>query len=669
MATVALDKTQGWMRTTGKQARDLLAQDAVASERLLALHALLAEDVTPMVALYRQRGKEPAIPETRAAIRILREHGYPLAANVLGTLLRDLSEERVLAWASIPQEKRAPIDEYMLTRYAAKGKNRQALVKVALQLFLKPPEKCPVDVKAIYELALLFGKDTGLLNLPLAQQWLYAGKTAEAKQLLLVLVAQRDSDFALPRQAAYLLLNTRDANGAAAVYRRALGSVREPYVREVRLDYLAFLQRWGSALAKPAAAAAPHAGGPGTEQPDATLIIPPADKDLCDGNYAAAAAGYTARLRETTTPLEVRLDAWAGLLDSDPAAGLDAAATVTSALAQQPPATREALLRWCGWQVDRLLEREIPSDVHNFSLPEQRKFRPIHELAGWETKLAALFDHLGAVAGDVLLLPDPERYDASLRPTAALLDTLAGRGEDAYRALSREIAYDIPPPSGGWTTFDGSPDAHAAQPHHARSPFPGEEEHTLQALAEVLAHYQAPLLHDGLPLSGPGLPLSTAAARHLSAMLATEQDPIIITAHLRELAIAVTMAVTALDPTPAIQHTDQPPPPVRPVDPAQFAPIESAIRTALANDAVARQLHPLLQDGLLASLQIASNPHFTEILFALLTTTLDRYAAVTPDAKLVRYEAHHLATVLANRPIYDMKPYAKRLREQYLREP
>ena len=170
------------------------------------------------------------------------------------------------------------------------------------------------------------------------------------------------------------------------------------------------------------------------------------------------------------------------------------------------------------------------------------------------------------------------------------------------------------------------------------------------------------MLHDGLPLS-------TAAARHLSAMLATEQDPSIITAHLRELAIAVTMAVTALDPTPAIEHTDQPPPPVRPVDPAQFAPLESAIRAALANDAVARQVHPLLQDGLLASLQIASNPHFTEILFALLTTTLDRYAAVTADAKLVRYEAHHLAGVLANRPIYDMKPYAKRLREQYLREP
>ena len=138
------------------------------------------------------------------------------------------------------------------------------------------------------------------------------------------------------------------------------------------LDYLAFLQRWGSALAKPASSAAPPAGGPGLEQPEATLIIPPADKDLCDGSYAAAAAGYTARLCETTTPLAVRLDAWAGLLDSDPAAGLDAAATVTSALAQQPPATRDALLRWCGWQVDRLLEREIPSDAHNFSFAARR---------------------------------------------------------------------------------------------------------------------------------------------------------------------------------------------------------------------------------------------------------------------------------------------------------
>ncbi len=149
---------------------------------------------------------------------------------------------------------------------------------------------------------------------------------------------------------------------------------------------------------------------------------------------------------------------------------------------------------------------------------------------------------------------------------------------------------------------------------------------------------------------------------HRCAELAGEKDARVISGKLREVAAALKLTAMALDPIPAIQHTDKPAPPPRPVALARFTPLAEDIRAALRNDAVARQCIPLLQDGGLAALQIASAPAFTDALFALLSDTLERYAALTPDVKTVQYETHHLAAALAGRPIYNMKPYADRLR-------
>ncbi len=172
-------------------------------------------------------------------------------------------------------------------------------------------------------------------------------------------------------------------------------------------------------------------------------------------------------------------------------------------------------------------------------------------------------------------------------------------------------------------------------------------------------------MQDNTP-AGIALPLSAAAAQHLGAELATERDPRVIAAKLKQLGLALQLAVISLDPLPAVQRTDLPPPPTRPVDLAKFAPLALSVHAALTNDAVARAARPFLNDGLAPALTTAANPQFTAALFTLLTDTLARYAALTPDVTRVHEEAIRLATTLANRPIYDMKAYAQQLREKYV---
>ena len=132
-------------------------------------------DVKPVLAVFGEMKTEPAYTETRAAIGVMREQGYPPAANVLETLAHELNDARIIAWVSIPAAQRAPVDQYMLDRYLHKGQNRRALVNLALQMFFNPPSAeatggKQIDPRAFYDLALFFGKDTGLIDMQLAQE-------------------------------------------------------------------------------------------------------------------------------------------------------------------------------------------------------------------------------------------------------------------------------------------------------------------------------------------------------------------------------------------------------------------------------------------------------------------------------------------------------------------
>ena len=143
-------------------------------------------------------------------------------------------------------------------------------------------------------------------------------------------------------------------------------------------------------------------------------------------------------------------------------------------------------------------------------------------------------------------------------------------------------------------------------------------------------------MSDHLPPASPGigLPLSAAVIQHRCAELAGEQDARAITAKLREVAAALKMTAMALDPPPAVQHTDRPAPPAAPGRPRRNSPPSpkpSAPRCATTP----WRARPS------RCCRTANSPRckspapraFTEALFTLLTDTLDRYAAVTPDVE------------------------------------
>ncbi len=58
------------------------------------------------------------------------------------------------------------------------------------------------------------------------------------------MVGQSDHDYLIAQQAAMLLITANDNADADQVYRLALGKLREPYAREIRLDYLEYLERY-----------------------------------------------------------------------------------------------------------------------------------------------------------------------------------------------------------------------------------------------------------------------------------------------------------------------------------------------------------------------------------------------------------------------------------------
>ena len=101
-------------------------------------------------------------------------------------------------------------------------------------------------------------------------------------------------------------------------YQASLRTVPEPYARELRLDYLEYLQLMltstdGEQAKKDFEAAR-----------DGQAALLRADALLVEKEYQQATALYRTQLQQAGATLPARLDAWSGLLDSDPATALPA---------------------------------------------------------------------------------------------------------------------------------------------------------------------------------------------------------------------------------------------------------------------------------------------------------------------------------------------------------
>ena len=248
--------------------------------------------------------------------------------------------------------------------------------------------------------------------------------------------------------------------------------------------------------------------------------------------------------------------------------------------------------------------------------------------------------------------------EASLRVPATLIFALAHQPEQAAEVLFRKIDYQIPPPPGGWTASLGAPfGPNAFKPHAGSTPNASEFEGNMKTVLDTMS--RSDLYAERTP------PLAAALVAALTAKIkennsADKRFPL-----LPMLASTVKYTVDALDPLPVMLTRDQPLPPARPVDLQQFAPLATAIRSALALDSVAKATNVLLNDGLLPAMRTTRNPQLLDSVFELITATLDRYRATGANDKSFAFEADDAFRVLSAYRLYDLKPYAQRLREKY----
>jgi hypothetical protein len=296
-----------------------------------------------------------------------------------------------------------------------------------------------------------------------------------------------------------------DAN---AVLVNALTTVPEPGRRDIRLAVLATVEKGDPGAALRTAADTLVADTDALVQGDVRLVA---------GDYAGAARLYGERFKDLNAPLPERSAAWAGLLDSDPNAALDAA---TALIATFPPLeqadVRTQWARWLGWTVWRAVSRDIPLPPAQVeTLPKRQPptreavtGAPAVSLVGIPRGMERAADVMRqalALSPEAILQSDESRCWADLRLGAAVTLLLGGDPQAAADALTHEIVTTVPPPSYGWRNTDnGMQPMDFDRPRQVSDPDPI---HLTYLIGDLVATLDA--CHDRIPEPAP---LAMAAA-------------------------------------------------------------------------------------------------------------------------------------------------------------
>jgi tetratricopeptide (TPR) repeat protein len=616
---IALDKTRSWDSAQGKQVLALAGRDALGKQRLGSVRKLLAGDVKGAVEVYANRANLPDSREGFVAIRLLREHGYPVEADAVEVLNRDLSKERIIAWVRLPADKRGPIDECMLQRYLPSNMNRRALVDIAWELYLKPPKDTGVPEQAYLDFALWFGKDTGTVDLSRATALYFGGDKKKGLAVAGWLAKSEADNATRAREAAAFVRQYGDNKvEAAALYQELLKGGEEPFIRDTRLDYLV-------ALTANRVTPADETLEGWQEAADALRA---GDACLAGGKYDEAAAKYRSVLVDASADLSRRLSAWVGLLDSDPAAALGAAEPLLDQLAAvtDRPA-RARLVVWLGRQLGMVAERQIPLPPGGtrYGGSSGVKPRPLGAVEQWGAKLTGIMDRLLAIDEVACLRPGADKKP-SLRHAAALVYSQAGQPDKADALAKREVRYQQNPPPGGWFTFPGVPDKDWDKPREMTSPRGQEREILLAELTAQMGRFRGadPAAKITVPAPNCGV------LAELAAEIARETDDGRVPDRMRRFAWQVANAFVYLDPPRNTYRGEKTPPP-REVDLAQVHPVTAAVAAALENDLAARNPDVLLSDGLKKPLLAVRSPALLDALCELVEHVLDRYAEALSD--------------------------------------
>ena len=655
---IALDLTKGWESEQGVKIIDALKNDADRYQKLQSIRKLLQGDTTGATELFANKMTQPDFSDTARAITALRGNGYSLAANALETLNPDLSGTRITAWLRIPADQRRPIDDFMLQRYHPSSMNRQALVDIAWKLYTKPPaDGLPAD--AYFDFALWFGKDTGTITFGTAYLLNQDKNPQGAIKLVKWLAGEQPDDASVQRSAADAFMSYQlPPQELIAFYQEAINRSKEPFAREIRLDYYELIKR---------KRLVPEDESLATIQQGKDLLRA-GDAFLVEAQYPQAAGQFRAVLTDVNVDINHRAAAWSGLLDSDPTSALANTDKLLGDLeGMKDSVARAKLVVWCGWQFHRLVDREVPLPPGQYRVATRMEYRPIREVPQWQNQIATFMERILKI-DDVACLTPGKNNQPSLRYTAALIFSLAGDGKKAAEIAKREIKYLAPPPAGGWTIFPGTPDKDADKPREQISPRAGETERLMNELMAAISRYNTATQTD------PTAPITTLPPNlELMGLQCSTidmcSDKEKIKPMLIEFGEQFALAVAHIDPMRKGLRLDQPPPAPREVSLEPIAYLLARLRVTFRQDFACHYVPWFLYGGqpyggMLRAMMTASNPVLLNNLFDMTVEVLDKYQQAE-GAENAAIAAETMASYLDGRKVYDMTKYSKQLRERY----
>jgi len=254
---------------------------------------------------------------------------------------------------------------------------------------------------------------------------------------------------------------------ALSLCQDAVKNMPEPGKRDARILYLTYLR---TIVGKDV----PGAVDAATLQANVDLLLS-ADALLVDGKLPEAATKYNSVVNDAAQPLATRMDAWAGLLESDPTTAFASGTALVTEISKLDADTRKPLVQWFAWHLWQIVGSNValPKDEYNkpFAVPYRLPFpstftgAKVSAVKDGYTQVATLVDQCLAIDSLALLKQDPSREWMDLRLGLSMLYLLAGQPEKGGKLALQRIDETLPAPPWGWRMSDnGMPETNSDKP-------------------------------------------------------------------------------------------------------------------------------------------------------------------------------------------------------------
>ncbi|MHB9129905.1 MAG: hypothetical protein ACYDBB_02295 [Armatimonadota bacterium] len=649
MVAVALEQTHAWKTPTADRLRQLLP-DAPSKQCFAAVQQLIADGDTAGAVALQSQVRAGSIPpaDLAAGMQLLQQAGLKLASDALLVTTSGDPQELITALLRVPVEQRFPLEAYLYDRNnpANNPLNYMKLTGAALGIYNKTPVTDKATCDGLLRLVNLFGIGSSQFNMTTFSRMYSSGNASGAMYMLQWLLARYPDDTTLQADAFQAIMfgglgGTRQDQ--LTMIRSMMDTLKPHYARRFRRDY------YNQISLNPKVAESISLA---VLQKDPDKLIA-AESNLALQQIADASALYARILADLHEPLSRRLAAWSGLWDADPDKAVAATPLLTDEILKLPPsAERTATIRWFGGEMGRV----APFITNGWTSKRPKATQPV-----CFSTMAASMTRL--VTADPLACLRLENANGkSLRYSAAIIYLMAKMGKEANDVVVQVVEYKECPRPG--TRF-ASTTTKLQQEIGFTSPRLGETEEVVDKLVKAMVSYDKSFGKANTTMITPEPPNGKVIPQ-LCAHLAVCTNPNEIKEELRRLGEQLTFAVTYLDPKPEGLSTNAPPPAPRAVKMEYIAPLMDSIDKVFDNQLACKNSDLFIAAGLQKSMLTASNPDLLEGLFNLSIKVIDKCIAVSGKDNTFKGSITNYANYIEGRQIWNLKPYADKLRAKYL---